>query len=98
MTGKQKRFLRGLGHGLKPAVTIGKQGLGVAVVAQLEANLLAHELIKIKLLESCPLDKDDCAAAIAEATGAELAQSLGRTQLYYRPHPEHPALALPAEG
>ncbi|MBI3994225.1 MAG: ribosome assembly RNA-binding protein YhbY [Candidatus Lambdaproteobacteria bacterium] len=96
MSGKQKRYLRGLGHKLKPVVTVGKQGLGPAVISQVEANLLAHELIKIRLLESCPLGKDECAEAVMQATGAELAQSLGHTQLYYRPHPEQPTLALPA--
>lgn len=96
LTGKQKRYLRGLGHNLKPVVMIGKQGLLDSVVSQLEANLLAHELIKIKILGSCSLDRDACASAIVEATGAELAQSLGRTQLYYRPHPENPELPLPA--
>ena len=96
LSGKQKRFLRGLGHKLKPVVTVGKQGLGPAVVSQVEANLLAHELIKIRLLESCPLDRDECAEVIRQSTGAELAQSLGRTQLYYRAHPEQPGLLLPA--
>ena len=96
LTGKQKRHLRSLAHHLKPVVTIGKQGLVDSVVVQLEANLVAHELIKVKLLETCPLDKDECAEAVTERTGATLAQSLGRVLLFYRAHPDNPRVELPA--
>ena len=95
LTGKQKRFLRGLGHNLKSVVQIGKHGVTDAVLAQVEANLLAHELIKIRVLEGGP-ERDDCAAAVCGATGAVKAQGLGRTLLLYRPHPERPQLELPA--
>ena len=95
LTGKQKRFLRGQGHHIKPVVKIGKQGMPAALLAQVEECLLAHELIKVKVLESCPVAKDDCAQEIAKATGARLAQAVGRTLLLYRPHPEAPMLQLP---
>jgi RNA-binding protein len=92
LTGKQKRALRALGHHLRPASTIGKQGLADTVVAQVEDNLLAHELVKVKVLKTCPLDPPAVATALMERTGAALAQSVGRTLLLYRPHPEAPVL------
>jgi RNA-binding protein len=95
LTGKQKRHLRALGHGLRPLVQVGKQGLAPSVVAQTDECLAAHELVKVKLLESCPLERDECAGALAEATGAALAQTLGRTLLLYRPRPENPLIDLP---
>ncbi|MBI4082728.1 MAG: ribosome assembly RNA-binding protein YhbY [Candidatus Lambdaproteobacteria bacterium] len=98
LTGKQKRTLRGLGHGLRPAVQIGKQGLAPALLAEIDAQLLQHELIKVKVLETCPLDRLACAAALADATGGTVAQQLGRTVLLYRAHPERPVLALPRAG
>jgi len=94
LTGKQKRYLRGLGHKLKSVVQIGKQGVTDAVLAQVESNLLAHELIKVKVLEGGP-ERDACADAVCRATGAVVAQGLGRTLLLYRPHPEQPRLQLP---
>ena len=67
-----------------------------ALMAQLEANLVAHELVKVKLLKNCPLEPDACAAEVEGQTGAALAQSVGRTLLFYRAHPEAPVLQLPA--
>jgi RNA-binding protein len=95
LTGKQKRHLRALGHGLRPLVQVGKQGLVASVVSQTQACLAAHELVKVKLLESCPMDREQCADALAEATGAAVAQTLGRTLLLYRPRPEDPQIQLP---
>ena len=92
LTGKQKRSLRALGHHLRPVMTLGKQGIGEAVLAQLDANLLAHELVKVKVLKTCPLDTGAVAAALTAGTGAALAQSMGRTLLLYRPHPDFPQL------
>ncbi len=50
--------------------------------------LTAHELIKVKLLQSCSLDKDDAAKQMASHHGALLVQRVGRTALLYRPNPE----------
>lgn len=95
LSGKQKRYLRALGHGLKPLVQVGKQGVIPSVVRQTSQALEAHELVKVRLLETCPLERDACATALAEATGANVAQTLGRTVLLYRPRAEHPVIQLP---
>ncbi len=95
LTGKQKRHLRALGHGLRPLVHVGKQGVAPTVVAQTRECLDAHELVKVKVLESCPLEREECAAALAQATGAAVAQTLGRTVLLYLAHPENPRIELP---
>ena len=95
LTGKQKRFLRGLGHRIKSHITVGKNGVGDTLLNQVEDGLLAHELIKIRVLDTSPLEKAACADAITSATGAALAQMLGHTLLIYRPHPENPMLELP---
>ena len=98
LTGKQKRFLRGRGHHIKPVVHVGKQGLAPTLFDQVEECLLANELIKVKVLESSPVAKGECAEAISQATGALLAQSIGHTLLIYRPHPEQPVLQLPRDA
>jgi RNA-binding protein len=94
LTGKQRRQLRALGHHLNPVVQIGKEGVSEAVVALTERELLAHELIKVKVLETAPVDAEETAAALAGATRSHLAQVIGRTALLYRTHPEKPGIVL----
>jgi RNA-binding protein len=85
LTGKQKRHLRALGHKLKALIQIGKKDIEEALIAETNAALDHHELIKVKLLESCTLDKHEASSMLAGACGAEIAQILGKTFLLYRP-------------
>ena len=95
LTGKQKRYLRGLGHGLKPVLQIGKNEINAAQTAEADAALATHELIKVRILESCEMDRHEVAAVLAKASGADVAQVLGRTLLLYRKG-EEPKIELPA--
>ncbi len=88
LTGKQVRYLRGLGHHLQPVVMIGKEEINEAVVAATDEALTAHELIKVRIQEGCISDRKDVAAELAEATQADIAQILGRIILLYRPSEE----------
>lgn len=94
LTGKQKRFLRGLGHSLNPLITIGKGEISDPLVHETIEALEHHELIKVKILESCLMGRHEVADALAKASGAEVAQVLGRTFLLYRKADE-PKLELP---
>ena len=95
LTGKQKRYLRKLAHLIKPIVSVGKSGLSEALYQQIDHCLLEHELIKIKILESCPTDKKECSQQISHHTQAHVAQLIGRTVVLYRSHPEDPVIQLP---
>lgn len=95
LTGKQKRHLRALGHKLKALIQIGKKDIEEALISETNAALDHHELIKVKLLESCNLDKHVASATLAEACGAEIAQILGKTFLLYRPTTT-PVIVLPS--
>lgn len=95
VTGKGIRHLRGLGHHLDPVVQIGKEGLTDAVIAATREQLLAHELIKVRVGTEAPVDRKAAAEELAKATGATLAQVLGRTLLLYKRHPSKPKIELP---
>lgn len=84
LTGKQNRFLRGLGHGLKPFVMIGKHHLSEEVVKATNEALDAHELIKVKIQEGCLEDRKVVASELGTETGAAVVQVLGKTFLLYR--------------
>jgi len=94
LTGKQNRYLRGLGHHLKPVVFVGKEEVNDAVIRAVEESLEAHELIKVKLQDGCLSDRKEVAEELAAATGAAIAQILGKIILLYRPAKE-PAISLP---
>ena len=96
LSGKQKRFLRGMGHNLKPVITVGKGELSEALVHETGEALETHELIKVKILESCMMDRHEVAEGLAGACQADVAQVLGRTFLLYRKGKE-PKLELPKE-
>lgn len=97
LSGKQKRFLRALGHSLKPVITVGKGEVSESLVQETDQALESHELIKVKLLESCSTDRHEAAAGLAGACRAEVAQVLGRTILLYRQAKE-PKLELPRDS
>ena len=94
LTGKQKRYLRGLGHNLKPVVMIGKSEITDTLLQETDAALEHHELIKVKLLESSMTDRKEAAADLAANVNADVAQILGRTFLLYRKSRE-PKIILP---
>lgn len=95
LTGKQRHFLRGLGHHLDPTVQVGKEGISSGLVGALDVALEQHELIKVRLGDSVGAARREIAAAIAEAAGAELAGVVGRTLLLYRARKEEPEIVLP---
>lgn len=95
LNGKQKRHLRALGHKLKPLIQIGKKEIEPALIDETSVALDHHELVKVKLLESCLLDKHEASETLAEACSAEVAQILGKTFLLYRPA-KTPVIILPA--
>ncbi len=93
MQGFQRRYLRGLAHGLKPIVQVGAGGVSDGVVEATSQALEDHELIKVRLHE--PEDKKAMAEALARLCQAELCGLVGHTVILYRPHPEEPVIQLP---
>ena len=98
LTGKQRRFLRSLGHSLNPIVLVGKDGIDDGLVAALDRALADHELVKIRIGENAELARDAAAEELAKKTSSEVAQILGNTVLLYRAHPDEPTIALPGGG
>lgn len=97
LSGRQKRYLRGLGHHLTPAVWIGEAGCSQPLLAEAEGALQRHELIKVKLSGNVPQSRQETGRELAQRTDAHLVQILGHTLLLYRPADE-PKIRLPATG
>lgn len=95
LSGKQRSFLRSLGHHLDPVVQLGKHGITEAVIGAVDQALTTHELIKVKRGSECPDPREAVAKALSEASASEIIQELGHTVLLYRKHPKKPKIQLP---
>ncbi len=84
LSNKQKQFLKGQAHSLKPVVLLGANGLTEGVVVEIQSALEIHELIKVKV----PTDDRETKALIFETivreTGAQKLQTIGHTIVLYR--------------
>ena len=95
LTEKQKRHLRGLGHKLKPVVTVGAQGYTAAVRNELDLSLTRHELLKVRVNLGEREARDALIDQLCAETTAQLVQRIGNVALIYRRHPDKPRLVLP---
>lgn len=97
LTQKQRRHLKGLVHHLKPVVMIGQHGITDSLLAELDAALLAHELIKIRISGAERDERRQAVEQLCQSSGAELIHTIGHTAALYRRHPKHPKIALPSD-
>ena len=95
LTGAQRRALRALGHHLRPIVQVGQQGVSAGVIEATAQALQQHELIKISIGRDGPVDRKQAPAQLGDATGAHVAQIIGRTALLYRRRHDDPQINLP---
>ena len=82
----QKKFLRGLGHQLKPTVMVGEAGLSESLLAEFESTLDHHELIKIRVRVGDREARDAIIAQLCRDANAQLVQRIGNVALLYRPN------------
>lgn len=95
MTGKQRSYLKGLAHHLRPLSQIGKEGITEAYIRDLDKLLEDHELVKISFLESFSEDMDVAVAELVERADAEFIQKIGRKLVLYRQSRSNPCLEIP---
>ncbi|MCF8563306.1 ribosome assembly RNA-binding protein YhbY [Alicyclobacillus tolerans] len=95
LTGNQKRYLRSLAHHLSPVVQIGKNGITGGLIEQVDHDLEMHELIKVSVLDTSPLSRDEAGEALVQETNAEWVQAIGRLVVLYRRSAENPQIELP---
>jgi len=95
LTNNQKKFLRSMGHTLKPVVMIGQHGLTESVLAELESTMEKHELLKIKVRAQDRDEKQQMIDQIVKVSRSRLVQVIGNIVVIYRPFDEDPQIILP---
>lgn len=84
LSGKQRRWLRGQAHHLDPVVIVGHAGLSGPVLLAIDEALDEHELIKVRFGDA-GLDRKQLAAELEAKLECELAGTIGRIAILYRP-------------
>lgn len=81
---KQKRYLRGLAHDLKPVVMIGNKGLTENIINEVEIALERHELIKVRVSGAEKAEQKAMLNDIATQTNADIVVMIGHIGGLYR--------------
>ena len=82
----QKKYLRGLGHKLKPLIMVGDAGLSASLLAEYESTLDHHELIKVRVRVGDREARDALIDKLCTDSSAVLIQRIGNVALLYRPN------------
>ena len=88
LTPAERRAFRAKAHPLHPFVSIGQHGLTPAVLHEIDVNLLAHELIKIRVFSDDRSARETLLARICDHLDAAPVQHLGKILTLWRPAPE----------
>ena len=96
LKGSQRKYLRGVAHGYRPVVQIGKEGLSESVVRAIDGALDAHELIKVKIAAERD-EREQIVPVIQVRLNCECVGTVGRMAILYRenPDPEKRKIAVP---
>ena len=92
---RQRRYLKGLAHSLKPIVRLGNAGLTEAVAAETERALHDHELIKVKAPGGDREGRDALFSALASRTRSALVQRIGNVAVLYRARADLARIVIP---
>lgn len=83
LTSRQRKTLRGMANTLDTALTV-SSGVDEGIVRQVGDALEARELVKCSVSDSSTLTARQAADLLAEATGAQVVQVIGRRFVLYR--------------
>lgn len=88
MTGKERAEWRRQANTIPAIFQIGKDNINDNLIEAVDAALKKRELIKLSVLETSELSAKEAAEQLAEATGAEVIQCIGRKLVLYREKPD----------
>jgi putative YhbY family RNA-binding protein len=82
-----RRALRAKAHKLHPVVSVGQQGLTSAVLHEIDINLKAHELIKVRVFDDDRDARESLLSRICAELDAAPVQHIGKLLVVWRPKP-----------
>lgn len=91
----QKKYLRGLGHKLKPTLTVADAGLSESVLLEFDVTLSHHELIKVRVRAGDRENRDAVISDLCQQGTAHLITRIGNVALIFRRNEDKPKIRLP---
>lgn len=95
LSGKQKRHLRSLAHHVDPIFQVGKGGVNDHLIRHIQEAIEVRELIKITVLNNSGEDRQEVGDELAEKSGAELVQVIGKIVVLYKESRDNKKIELP---
>jgi RNA-binding protein len=88
LTSKERSALKSRAMTEDTIILVGKGGISDEIIAGAASAVAARELIKGKILETCPITAAEAAEAIAAGIGAEVVQVIGGKFVLYKVNPD----------
>ena len=94
LNSRQRAQLRAMANDMETILQVGKSGIIENTVKQVDDALEKRELIKLCVLETCPLSSRQAADELAEKTNSDVVQVIGRRFILYRASKENKTIKL----
>ncbi len=84
LNSRQRAQLRAMANDMETILQIGKMGINDNTIKQVKDALEARELIKLRVLETCPTKARETADSVAAATDSDVVQVIGSRFILYK--------------
>ena len=95
MTSKQRAYLKGLAMNIDPVFQVGKGSITPEYTEAIREAFNTRELLKVAVLKNCADDPKEIAQILADRTGSEVVQIIGKKIVLYKPDKDKPKILLP---
>ena len=95
MTSKQRAYLKGLAMNIEPVFQVGKASLTPEVTEAVREVFNTRELIKVAVLKNCMDDPKEIASILADRTGSDVVQVIGKKIVLYKESRDNKKIQLP---
>ncbi len=94
LNSRQRAQLRAMANDMETIFQIGKGGINENTIKQVNDALEARELIKLRVLETCPTTARETADAVAQDTNSDVVQVIGYRFILYKESKNNKAIKL----
>ena len=94
LNSRQRAQLRAMANDMETILQIGKTGISDNTIKQVKDALEARELIKLRILETCPTNVRETADAVAQAVECDVVQVIGSRFILYKESKNNKSIKL----